>query len=214
MTSDRRQLLVCGFVKRIEQKFKIMNVPKEIHDIIYLYQKFYDEWSRKYSHHDIEINQKEGMITVNTPNDASAYGTTIVSEGIFIWRVKIVLFDYDVYGGIPYIGIIKNDQYGNDEEMRAIVLQSDGIDWDKYGCQYCGGSGGLFAENAESVIHNPCKWRMEGDILEMTLDLNEKTLSFKVNNDDFGEFKNIEQGEYRLAFSVYKSSGSQFVLLQ
>ena len=56
-------------------------------------------------------------------------------------------------------------------------------------------------------LHGP----EDGDVLEMTVDLNEHTLSSKVNDTDLGALStNIADEEYRLALSLIKSNGSQF----
>ena len=68
----------------------------------------------------------------------------------------------------------------------------------------------------ESKTNNyECRWSNKDEILVVILDLNEKTLSFKVNDKDVGvALKNIKPANYRLAFSKLECKGSEFVLLQ
>ena len=41
---------------------------------------------------------------------------------------------------------------------------------------------------------------VNGDIVEMTLDLDDLTLKYKVNDKDSGFLCNVEKAEYRMAF--------------
>ena len=59
-------------------------------------------------------------------------------------------------------------------------------------------------------------WNHQGDILEMKLDLDNKTLSYKVNDSDFVElFPQIEISSkgYRFALGVNQNAGSKFQFL-
>ena len=49
-------LLVWGYTRNIEKEHKHLNIPEEINNIIYLYQKLCDEWDRKYCHPALEID--------------------------------------------------------------------------------------------------------------------------------------------------------------
>ena len=58
------------------------------------------------------------------------------------------------------------------------------------------------------------RWHNEGDILEINLDLNEKTLSAKVNDKDFGVvFKKVSKKRYRFAISVCGGGGFEFCMM-
>ena len=53
----------------------------------------------------------------------------------------------------------------------------------------------IFYETYKIIKRNI--WCKDGDVLEMTLDLDQATLSFKVNDEDFGAvFKNIKKRSY------------------
>ena len=40
---NRQELLVAGYIRNVEKSYQ-MNIPGDITDIIYLYQRIYDEW--------------------------------------------------------------------------------------------------------------------------------------------------------------------------
>ena len=49
----RRELLVAGYVRDMKTIHKIKNVPSEINDIIYSYQRLLDVWNKKYSNKSV-----------------------------------------------------------------------------------------------------------------------------------------------------------------
>ena len=205
---DRIGLLTWGYVRNIEIIHKALNIPTPINDIIYLYLRMYDEWSEQYKSKDISIDDKTSIITFDSDDDSTIYGTQIIKDGIFKWRLKLISFRSTSQAS-PYVGIIENNP-------NYLKMYSDDNNWDDYGYQLCGGSGRLY----EYGFTNPdrwstrSKWRKDGDVLEMTLDLNEHTLSFKVNDTDFGAlFSNVKDKEYRLSLSLLRSEGSQLRLI-
>ena len=100
----------------------------------------------------------------------------------------------------PYIGIIEDNvkymkQYQNDNN------------WDEHGYQLSACPEVFYGSDDECEHDDDyeCKWNKDGDILEMTLNLNERTLSFALNDEDYGNaVRNIKQTKYRLALSVLK----------
>ena len=50
------ELLVAGFVRGIEAMYTMQNIPNEIISVIYIYEYFSDEWSKKYSSNNIIID--------------------------------------------------------------------------------------------------------------------------------------------------------------
>ena len=64
--------------------------------------------------------------------------------------------------------------------------------WDKCGYQLSGLHGDLYSDF--SSFEYGCVWKKQDDILEMRLDLNQQTLSFKRNGEDFGiGFENVKK---------------------
>ena len=203
---EKGELLVAGYVRNIEKVYKILNIPIEINDIIYLYQRLYDEWNKEYSSKKLIIDETGCMITFNTSARAIAVGSHIVENGTCIWRIKMKSFTYDPKsdGSPPYVGIIEHV-----EEIGNFRRWSKSIEY-----ELCGKSGRLL--HSHKIIKNKsdCRWNKEGDILEITLDLQEQTLSFKVGDVDYGVlFSNVRRTKWRLALGGYRCENSQFLLL-
>ena len=206
-----QELLVAGFVREIERMYDIKNIPNEINDIIYLYQRHYDEWDTKWSNDKVSIDETNTRITINNGGHAMAFGKHVVSQGIFIWRIKISCFNKTSFESPPYVGIIEN----NDKNLERY---KDDFLWDNVGYQLCGGNSLLCgpADYGDYVKTDDyqCLWKNQDDILEIKLDLNEKTVGFKINDKDFGvAFGNIRKTQYRLALSTLAMRGSKFALI-
>ena len=208
----RRRVLVWGYIRQIEIMYKDMNIPHDINDIIYRYQQSCDIWSKRYSNPACEIDADGTNIRFDTDSDCTAFGEHVVESGIFIWRLRVIfmIYNYEMFIAHPYIGIVDCDE-ADLEDYRSTGS------WDRIGYQLCAGNAGLFG-HYQDVHETPqsyeCKWNQRDDILEMILNLEERTLSFIVNGQDYGiAFSKIKQTKYRLALGVVNSKSSQFVLL-
>ena len=111
----QKQLLVVGYMGVMERMYKLKTIPVDICNIIYSYMKCCDEWSVKYSSHDIDINATNNMITINTKDHNTAFGQHVVEEGIFIWRIKMISIHRGIYQAPPYVGIMED----NEDNLRA-----------------------------------------------------------------------------------------------
>lgn len=208
----RLQLLVWGYIKRMEKEYQIENIPKEIKQLIYLYQNYCDTWNKEFSSSNVNIIHERNIVTFNTDSQVTAFGNHVVSEGIFIWKLKLIKLNRGHAKAPPYVGIIK-------ESETNLWQHSNKVSWETCGYQYCAGNNTLWGPNKahdEYVEHavGDCEWIKPDDILEITLNLKEQTVDFKINGEaDCNWFSNIEQTEYRLALGVYKGKDSQFQLL-
>ena len=88
--NKKLELLVWGYIRSIALIHKSLNIPLEINDIIYLYQRLRDEWSKKYSNKNLLINEIGTKLSINSAKLQTAYGQHVVQEGIFIWKLKIL----------------------------------------------------------------------------------------------------------------------------
>ena len=209
-----QKLLVAGFIRGIEKMYKIKNIPNEINDIIYLYQRLYDEWDTKWTNDYVNIDETNTTITIKEDDESNmghaiAFGKRVVSEGIYIWKIKIICIKL-TFESPPYVGIIEN----NEEYLKRY---RDDFLWDNVGYQLCGGNSvlcGPLSSNYHKTSDYQCLWKKEGDVVEIILDLNERTLGFKVNDIDYGvAFSNIHKTEYRLAVSTLSMKGSKFAFV-
>ena len=209
---ERGELLVAGYVRNIEKVYKILNIPIEINDIIYLYQRLYDEWSREYASEKITIDETGSIVKINRTGHATvpAFGSHIVTQDAFKWRIKMKVFTYDKNkdGSPPYIGIVEDVK-----ELKESINSKKMSTWTKFAYLLCGKTGRVIFHHAIGIDDCGCRWNKKDDILEMTLDLNKQTLSFKVNDKNGAIVKNVKKAKYRLVLGCYKSEGSEFVLL-
>ena len=130
----KQELLVAGFVRELQMVYKIKKIPKEIIDIIYIYQHFCDKWNKKHSFNDITIDEIRNSITFNTEGISTAYGSIQVEDGIIKWKIKIISTTRDEEDDYPFIGIIKDNEHVLDH------FKDDDC-WESHGYQFCGGTG-------------------------------------------------------------------------
>ena len=211
-TSTVQKLLVAGYMRKVEKNHISLTIPAEINDIIYLYQRYCDQWDDEISSDDINIDEQSSIITIDDNEYCTAFGKHIVTQGIFVWRLKFVTVKRDGWHAPPYVGIMEN----NDKNIKQYGGNSMGL-WERDGYQLCTGNSTLCGPSNEDHIitdNYQCLWTKQDDILEITLDLNQLTLSFKVNDKDYGiAFSNIRKTQYRLVLSALGLGGSQFALL-
>ena len=205
------ELTLAGFVRNIEKECQL-NIPSGIIGIIYDYVKVCDAWDGVNSNDSILIDDNLGVITFMGDNRAAtAYGQKVVSDGIFVWRIQIMKirklerYDRDSY---IYVGILEN----NEDNVRDYVNSAA---WDDYGYQLSARKGRIYSEYdwERDATNIECKWEVQGDSLQIILDLNQRTLDFKMNETEFVGFRDIKQSKYRLALTTKDLCGSKFVLL-
>ena len=197
-----QELLIDGYVRNIEKLCHIINIPKEINDIIYLFKQFCDEWSKKHSHTEFKINENNCILKIDNNKTMTAFGSHVVIDGVYKWKIKIVSCRFlDVY----HIGLIQD----SDMNMK---IYSESEYWHKCGCMIS--TSGVLYGDWKQLPDFKCKWNKIGDILIIKLDLNDRTISFKLNGRDIGvAFRNITRSGYRLALTVSESKASCFKLL-
>lgn len=206
-TLTKRELLVAGYVRNMETECRIKNIPKVISEVIYSFQKFCDEWDDKYSHKNFKIDYVQNMITCTTDGMMTAYGSHKVESGKFTWRLRLKSYTYCKSGAFPpYVGIIRD----NDAELKRYE-NSNG--WEDVGYQLSSAPT-CFATDGDVAQDYKCSWCKNGDVLEMTLDLDKKLLSFALNGTDYGgAFWDIQEDTYRLAISMLFCQGSEVEIL-
>lgn len=206
---DRKELLVWGYIRDIEKMYIHFNIPIEINDIIYLYQRFYDAWCQKYKAECVEIDADQSMVSIDTKSGVTVYGEEVIKQGIHEWKVNIISFKIFDGSSFPHIGIIEND-----EDVLLEYLTN--TNFDDFGHLFCGGVGDAysFAEQLDDIKAN-FVWMKKGDTLVMKLDLNKGKLYFKMNDSDDDQLY-IDVGAsptgYRFALAVSSKSQFRFVV--
>ena len=127
-------------------------------------------------------------------NNATAYLKQVVNSGIHQWKFKIIQHTSSCTVDIGIWktkNIIVKDQYIR-KKGKAYL----------YGAPFARLSKGDVADgnNPDYTFGKRC---VEGDIIEMTLDLNKRELRFSVNARDYGVAFKVENTSYRAAVSIY-----------
>lgn len=213
---DKEVLLVAGYIRNIDIK-KI--IPDVIKDEIYKYQKLmYDKWDKKYSHQDMIIDDDGtndvSILTYSTVNALRAYGSQVIDHGIFTWKIKIISTgDWNPYSTEANIGIIEDNE-------KVLTQDQEDEDWfeTEHGYQFDSGNGAVYTSNKfAEIIRGASKYQREfksNDIFEMTLNLEERTLSFNINKcGSWTAVRNIAKVNYRLIMTNYHREGAQFALI-
>ena len=60
----------------------------------------------KYSSDDIEIDEMGSEFMVKARDIATAFGETVVEDGIFVWKIETILNTIDSDDEGPYVGVI------------------------------------------------------------------------------------------------------------
>ena len=169
---NRDKLTVSGYVR---QKTNDRNIPLEIINIILDYFLIIlDSWDSTYNAH-LKITDEYKVENLKKLQHNAAYGNLVIKEGeIYKWKIKLT--KYKFVGGnrhAPYIGIIKDSADLNYYKTHGHNFKDDGY---------------LFCCGARQVLRpgnkkyggsgNSTYFNKVGDIIEMTLDLNNYTLSY------------------------------------
>merc|ERR1712228_1023042 len=125
----------------------------------------------------------------------SAYCKRVARKGKHQWT-----FEYTMIGNNHWnlIGIWNTTSSDPATERHFLNICHNGY-------AYCGPQGVLTNPEAPGNGGDNYGVRCKsGDVVEMTLDLDRRTLSFAVNEKDYGvAFNEIAEGEYRAAVTLY-----------
>ena len=135
----------------------------------------------------------------------TAFLTKVISAGIHRWTFRIINISDEMNFGI--YKVISRTPATLDLSDRFFSAANNGYAYEaKNSMDKTASDGNLM--KPESMSHHVwksyganCK---DGDIVEMILNLEEYTLSFKVNDIDYGvAFEDIEKTKYRAAIFMY-----------
>ena len=195
LTDNEQDMLFSGWIRRNSTKSQCEMLLTSAIFIINKYAEFLPEiWDQKLKSEYIDI---QGLsVVINTEKSMNAeqsiYCIKRVSSGKHKWK-----FRYDQVTEYEWnlIGVGKTR-----------TSLPTGNPWMGHGGDY----GYAFA-GPQSVTAEP-KWMLygtccqSGDIVEMILDLDERTVSYAINDKDYGiADHDIEQTEYRAGVTLYKN---------
>ena len=185
----KTDILVAGYVRNIGKSCRLL-IPDDINKICF---KFWlitvcDEWDKKLSSNRVEI---DGQIIKSNEDYsfASIYGCLGVSKGSYEWQIKL-LSDISWF----CIGIIED----NEEIMTKYV---HGCEWVvDNGCCINEMGHFYFGATTPKIDKYMDSLKKAGAVVTMTLDMNKHTLSYKVNDKDYGiATDKLNKSKYRLA---------------
>ena len=191
---QRNKDLAFGYVNKSEKANK-STIPSMIKYLclVYLNQNK-DEFDEENTHKDIKIDGN--TVKALKCGIKCTYLRNLVSTGVHQWRFKCGCTTEYPLGDI--IGIIRI----NDKSLPLDVY----FDCAKkrISAYAFGVAGKVVGDGIESTHGNIYGGKCEiNDIIEMTLDFNELTLSYKINQIDYGKAFDIIPGEYRAAMTFF-----------
>ena len=197
---QRNKDLAFQYVKDCEKKNKNI-VPDMIKYLCLIYfNQNKDTFDAKNTHQNIKIkgNSVEKRNGAIMEEDVNSYLENIVSKGIHIWTFKC-----DKVYTLDMIGIRNVD----DEEPRLDgyfdASSEDGTKVIGHGFVMDGSC--TDQDNATKVGWKYGQTCRNNDTVAMTLNFNDLSLSFKINDNDYGKAFDIKQGSYRavIGFCCY-----------
>ena len=200
-----RQLLVSGYIHEHERMSK-QNIPKGIILIcILFYGNDVDEWDENQISEAMKLSER--TITKNTTMwelAVCSYCKRIVDYGKLCWRFKIeqcAADDMFKFPGDLMIGIWKvNDQ--EPPKTVRFTRYGDGYGFDPILAKLTNNKGHI------DMDHEYGEECTNGTIIEMILDMNELTLSYKIDNKDYGKAFDVGKCKYRAAVYMLLENNS------
>ena len=210
---QRNKDATFGYVKECEQKYQQNQIiPSMIKYLCLIYfNQTQDAFDQENTNTNLQIDDANTVILPSRIciNDESTNGLyekensylqNVVSQGIHIWIFKQRNLEYstDMIGirniqhcPLPLTGWFdqcKEDEYRVLGYAYCLAgykkeLQSDGLHW-----------------NSVKPWGQECK---SGDKIQMTLNFQDLSLHFKLNDTDLGKAFTIQRGSYRAAISLY-----------
>lgn len=192
--SQRNKDLAFGYLKGKEKEYKA-NYPQLIKYLILCFSNAKDEFDPKAVHQNLQINKQSIAVKIKKGKNKNAYLKNKLSEGIHVWTFKI-----QEHTSSAAIGIWKTSS-GKPELNRFI----DGTNIPFAPTGYFITTNGNKSDPSNWRIR--CKPAYNGDCIEMKLDLNALSLTFKINNQFNTKFTDIENTTYRAVISFSGMSG-------
>ena len=192
--SQRAELLVFGFVKELGG----VSYPKELVELIFLWYFINEEWDKKIKAEAIEIIDDLSVVHTDYNKGCwqGALGINECKSGKHEWKLQIT----------------KAEACQPDNTIKIMVGICEEKNWKKMVNNHLGPGLSMYCFLASiTALQAPGIWKddyaepfeKEGDTIELYLDMDNKTLSYTVNGNDYGvAFKDIEEGNYRLAVSI------------
>ena len=198
----KTDILVSGYMRQFDEKHKLF-IPIDINKVCFQYWLIpvCDEWDRKLSFNNIHIDGQIMKSAAKRGQPQSIYGCLGVDKGSHTWQIKL-----RSNASWFTIGIIQDKH-----EILTKFKNSYDYVVNNGCCLLCTGrfyKGGTDIASAFKYCTFP-KGTVEGMVITMTLDMDNHTLSYKINGDDNGiATDEIDKTKYRLVVGVWYKNDS------
>ena len=187
----KRKITVYGFIRQME---KLLQIPTGIIDLcIIFYGNGGDQWDPTLiSAKDVKLDQEKQIVTTLTNSSTNVYMKRIIESGHHEWKLKVKFHD-SVYSELM-IGLwrikknktppVSDDYYTNGTQAGyGYHCSSKNLIDPELGC-------GIIKEYGIKVTDS---------IIDMIVDFDDLSLSFKIDGIDYGKAFDITQDKYRVA---------------
>ena len=193
---ERSMFIVIGYMHDNGETEFLVDLIK----VITTYYHRLDEWCSIYRGKNMKIlegsNNTIFCKTVLWTHEC-ILGTEIISGGRYKWKIRVNKLYYKPNFWHIYTGVINMNKANINFKGENQYVES-------IGCYTFDTTKGRVVNQSNRSLCFETKVTKPGDIIDITLDLEEKSVRCKVNGTDVGEsIKKIEKGQYRLLVSLY-----------
>ena len=173
-------------------------------DLIKIIAKYYllaDQWSSEYKGRNMQIleGSDNSKVLKTKVCHQNIFGCQVITNGIFTWRIRVNKFKYDTGYWHLLIGVVNTDK----ADINYLIKTYNAFP-SKSGCYTFDTSKGQILNEEIRGQGFTNKVTKSGDIMEITLNLETKSLHCKVNEEDVGiSIDGLKDGEYRLLASLW-----------
>ena len=171
-------------------------VPNVIIDIILCFYYLNDEWDKNKVGLQFPTDTCVQLGPVNSYQCGAAFLSKTISQGIASWTFRIVKMCNEVNIGVAKTSFAHHHRGSS----RFFNNNNDSYVWRA-------SKKGMLMDPARRGPHDLRQYGktcVDGDIVDMILNMEERTLSFKINDTDYGvAFSDIEKTEYKAAVFMY-----------
>ena len=208
----KSDILVSGYIrKQIIEKYKI-NIPLQIIKLCFLfwYIDACDKWDTSLCHKLVKINGSCVKLDDNVewtperPMLCTIFGCNSIKSGdIFTWKLR---FNSNIY--YCCIGVI----HDKIDVLKANIIDNN-FGRQNSGCYLTNTHGSMYYEWEGKNDYCP-KFEEKGVIIEMTLNMIEHTIRYKINNIDYGiAYDKLYENAYRLAVCMSGTYDKEEIVL-
>lgn len=204
---ERSKKRIFGYIRKIEALFEC-TIPTLVIHWCLLYYFVDDEFSDYNLGPGYELGDNKKIMKLTTLQYGSVYLTNIVEYGVHRWKFRILQVNGKHY--YMTIGVSKTKAEIDRGTRVDNYFADDGYGWI---VNYQRTTQNRNKDCGDTVFMGRPKYGIKdcesGDIIEMTLDLNDRTLYYSVNKENWGvAFSDIEMTSYRAVVSANKVNDS------